>query len=179
MAEQKTNYWPQSIAALLFAAALLIVWTVIQTSTMPVHEENNFMSKYQNVDLNADEILKQNKAFFQEYGIAITSPFEEVAMENAMYKKRNRTTRRIDPSQPLRLQVDAKDKKIKQASMQVLLSRPTTTASDRQLEVKQVKSDTFEIDLSGHTRPGRWQLVVKADVSKKTGYKNFDLWIDE
>jgi len=179
MADQKTNYWPQSIAALLFAAALLIVWTVIQTSQMPVHEENNFMKAYQNVDLNADEILRQNREFFKEYDVDLISKHTKQPIENEIYKKRNRMTFKIDPTIPMQLQVDAKEGSVADSSMQVLLTRPTTTVSDKQLQVRKQGQGRFVIDLSAVDTPGRWQLVTKTTVSEKSGYKNFDLWIDE
>lgn len=178
MSNKKKNFWPQSIAALLMAAALLLIWTVVKTSTMPVHEENSFMHAYQEVDLNSNEIITQNNKFFSKYDIVISSDHQQKELEG-FYKQRNRTTNYVDKANPVVLEVTSNDGSlIESASMEVILSRPTSTADDSPLEVQSLGNASFEVDLSAVEKPGRWQLVIKAEVNNITGYKNIDLYLE-
>ncbi len=178
MAKERKNYWPQAVVGILIAIFVLIGWTIAKTAEMPVHEENSYMSKYQSVDLQSDRLVNQSKAFLKEYDIRIVSEHENVLMQKDMYKKRNRYTNIIDPNKPIKLQVvTTGGEVVEDAKLEVLLSRPTTRTSDMMVEHISKEDGTFTLGKLNIDKKGRWQLICKAQVGQKTGYKNIDLTV--
>jgi len=179
MPKEKLNPWPRSIAAFLIAAAILLTWTVVKTSQMPVHEENSFMTTYQDVDMNSDEIYTQSQNFLRNYDILLVSEHEVKALEQEFYKKRGVTTNVIKPWNEIELQlVDSEGNFVQNGNLEVLLSRPTMRIHDKEVDAKYLGEGKFSVGRINFDKPGRWQLVVKATVDQLTGFKNIELYIE-
>jgi len=179
MPKEKQNPWPRSIAAFLIAATFLLTWTIIKTSQMPVHEENSFMTTYQDVDMNADTIYTQSQNFLRNYDILLVSEHENRALEQEFYKKRGMSTNVIKPWEEIELQlVDSEGNFVQNGNLEVLLSRPTMRIYDKEVDVKYLGEGKFSIGRINFEKPGRWQLVVKATVDELIGFKNIELYIE-
>ncbi|MGM0624013.1 MAG: FixH family protein [Campylobacterota bacterium] len=179
MSQKRTNFWPESVAAILIAAALLLVWTVYKTSSMPVQEENIFMSTYQDVDMNAEDFVRQNNLFFDRFDIKLSSEYTQKEYDEEFYKKRGMFKRVIDPDEPIVLQVsDTQNNAVSVDDITVIVSRPTTRVSDT--EIALVRQNTGEYVLQDVTfdSSGRWQLVVKVQKGEYVGFKNIEIYVE-
>lgn len=179
MSQKRTNFWPESVAAILIAAALLLVWTVYKTSSMPVQEENVFMSTYQDVDMNAEDFVRQNNRFFAQYDIKLHSDFVQKEYDEEFYKKRGMFKRVIDPSKPIVLQVvDKKDSAVNVDAINVIISRPTTRASDKEAALVKQDRGVYALQEVSFDQSGRWQLVIKVAIGEYVGYKNIEIYVE-
>jgi len=179
MSKEKQNLWPRLIASFLIVASLLLVWTVIKTSQMPVHEENIFMTTYQDLDKNADKIYTQSQNFLRNYDILLASEHEVRVLEQEFYKKRGITTNVIKPWNEIELQlVDSEGNFVDNGNVEVLVSRPTMRSYDKEVDVKYLGKGKFSIGRINFEKPGRWQLIIKATVGELTGFKNIELYIE-
>jgi hypothetical protein len=177
MSNEKKNFWPQSIAAFLILAAFLLTWTVLKTSTMPVHEENLFMNTYQEVDLNSDEIITLNNKFFNRYDVVLVSAHTEKPLEG-FYKERKRTTNYIDKTQPIVLEVKSLSGETFTSNLEAMMTRPTTRANDKELILTKLEGNKYELKIDQFDKPGRWQLIAKVNAEGLTGYKSIDIYIE-
>ena len=84
MAKNKEKtYWPHMILGFLILGMTLSYWTVKTASSVPVQESNEYMMKYQEADININEILESKAKFDQSYTI------ELIDVKKAMYKLEN------------------------------------------------------------------------------------------
>lgn len=178
MSKKRTNYWPESVAAILIAAVFLLSWTIYKTGVMPVQEDNSFMTDYQDVDMRSDELLVANREFFNRFEIAISSPYDIWELQQEFYKKRGMTSKLIDPDEDLILQVRGIDGgTVEGASLEVLMSRPTTRVDDYAIDTKDLGEGKFLLSGIEFDKPGRWQLIIQAGVDEYRGFKNKELYI--
>jgi|GEM_PF-3206184 len=179
MTKEKQNPWPRLIVAFLIVAVILLIWTVVKTSQMPVHEENSFMTTYQDVEMNADTIYTQSQNFLKKYDILLVSEHEVRALEQEFYKKRGITTNVIKPWNEIELQlVDSEGNFVDNGNVEVLLSSPTMRIYDKEVDVKYLSKGKFSIGRINFEKSRRWQLIIKAMVSELTGLKNMELFIE-
>lgn len=61
--EKKKTYWPHMIVGFLFLGITLGYWTVKTASKMPVQESNEYLMKYQQADININDILEKKSTF--------------------------------------------------------------------------------------------------------------------
>ena len=59
----KKTYWPHMILGFLILAIILGYWTIKVATSIPVQETNDYMMKYQESDININEILTKKMAF--------------------------------------------------------------------------------------------------------------------
>ena len=68
---KEKTYWPYMIVGFLMVGITLSYWTVKSASSIPVQESNNYMMKYQQADININEILKRKALFDSQYKIKL------------------------------------------------------------------------------------------------------------
>ena len=72
MADNKqTTYWPYMILGFFILGITLGYWTIKSVSSMPIQKSNEYMMKYQSVDLNFNEIMEKQAAFDKAYKIEL------------------------------------------------------------------------------------------------------------
>jgi len=146
------KFWPYMILGFIAIGVTLGVWTVKNTISLPVHESNEFMSKYQYADKNYNEILAENKKFDENYSLGLSDT------NNFNYKV---TTKN--------------GKAVNDANVTLLVTRPQTEKDD--IKLSNIKSDgngVYAIKDLKITKPGRYILRVR--VAIKDAIKYLDIY---
>ena len=150
------NFWPHAIVGLIIFGVILGVWTIKETMKYPVEMDNSYMLNYHKVDANINEILKNQKIFDKNYDLNLLS--KKIAVGKN------------------RFEIIIKDKNgnfIKNAKVNILVTRPETTKYDKKIEAENIDGKyVAEFNLN---KEGRWNFIVKTKIGKITGYKTYKL----
>ena len=173
MAKNKEKtYWPHMILGFLILGITLSYWTVKSASSMPVNESNEYMLKYQQADMNINEIIKSKALFDQSYTI------ELIDVKKAMYKLENAKRAKEESSIVLtqgknnfNYLVTTKDGKVvSNANVTFLLTRPHSVKEDNYVENIPFVEGKFHVSDINITKAGRYTLQLRAKLGDTTGY---------
>ena len=147
--------WPIFIAVAIFGVVILGYWTIKETMKADLTESNLYMSYYQNVDDDINEILEANIAFDKDYILKLT--FLDLTGNNGklVYSL-----------------TDKNGKPIGDAKVDLVISRPVNDAKDIQLKPTQVENGKYIFENIHLPKEGRWDLLLKVQVDGKTRYLN-------
>lgn len=192
----KKTFWPYGILLSLFAIVGACVATIIYASNYPVYEDDSFLSKYQEVDYNFNEIKLKDENFKNSYQVSLNL--------KPQIDKRKREFFEVKPAQVLVFRVAERNDLSKNASdinATLLLTRPHTNKQDEWLQTSEFKlankpfKDKFgklSTGLKKHSNAytftanlpnlaqGRWQLKLKlAKDENSIGFYEFNLLVSE
>jgi hypothetical protein len=169
------RFWASFIIGILGFGIYMIVWTVKSASSVPVHESNNYMLKYQMADINMNELLAAKKLFDDVYTIEL----QNVELIKLSDEDRNSNSKYKQPD-PLKLLNGANSfsyviKKrdgtvVNDANVTFLLTRPHSRNYDT------LQTSVPFVDGSYKTTPielkdaGRYTLQLRAYVNDSIGY---------
>lgn len=192
----KKTFWPYGILLSLFAIVGACVATIIYASNYPVYEDDSFLSKYQEVDYNFNEIQQKDENFKKNYEVHLNL--------KPQFDKKKREFFEVKPAQVLVFRVAERDDLSKSASdinATLLLTRPHTNKQDEWLQTSEFKlankpfKDKFGKLSTGYKKhsnaytftanlpnlaQGRWQLKLKlAKDENSIGFYEFNLLVSE
>lgn len=192
----KKTFWPYGILLSLFAIVGACVATIIYASNYPVYEDDSFLSKYQEVDYNFNEIKLKDENFKNSYQVSLNL--------KPQIDKKKREFFEVKPAQVLVFRVAERNDLSKNASdinATLLLTRPHTNKQDEWLQTSEFKlankpfKDKFgklSTGLKKHSNAyaftanlpnlaqGRWQLKLKlAKDENSIGFYEFNLLVSE
>lgn len=192
----KKTFWPYGILLSLFAIVGACVATIIYASNYPVYEDDSFLSKYQEVDYNFNEIKLKDENFKNSYQVSLNL--------KPQIDKKKREFFEVKPAQVLVFRVAERDDLSKSASdinATLLLTRPHTNKQDEWLQTSEFKlankpfKDKFgklSTGLKKHSNAyaftanlpnlaqGRWQLKLKlAKDENSIGFYEFNLLVSK
>lgn len=192
----KKTFWPYGILLSLFAIVGACVATIIYASNYPVYEDDSFLSKYQEVDYNFNEIQQKDENFKNSYQVSLNL--------KPQIDKKKREFFEVKPAQVLVFRVAERNDLSKKASdinATLLLTRPHTNKQDEWLQTSEFKlankpfKDKFgklSTGLKKHSNAyaftanlpnlaqGRWQLKLKlAKDENSIGFYEFNLLVSE
>lgn len=192
----KKTFWPYGILLSLFAIVGACIATIIYASNYPVYEDDSFLSKYQEVDYNFNEIKLKDENFKNSYQISLNL--------KPQIDKKKREFYEVKPAQVLVFRVAERNDLSKKASdinATLLLTRPHTNKQDEWLQTSEFKlankpfKDKFgklSTGLKKHSNAyaftanlpnlaqGRWQLKLKlAKDENSIGFYEFNLLVSE
>jgi len=170
----KKSYWPHMIVGFLLIGITLGYWTVKSASSVPVQESNEYMMKYQQADMNINEIIAKRKAFDKKYKIIISDvemlPVKKNEVQHRqlkeqikLYKGDNRFTYTV---------VDQESVPVPDANVSFLLTRPHTKKDDIMIETVPFSDGKYRVKVS-IDKPGRYILRLRAKLGEAVGY--FDI----
>ncbi len=162
------------ILGFLFVGIALSYWTVKTASSIPVHESNEFIMKYQQADLSINDILKKKAAFDKQYKIVLNDvAYKKIELENAKRAKDEKAVVLHQGKNQFRYSImdHQGNALLKDANVTFLLTRPHTTEDDiLRKNVQNSRGDYIVKDLN-ITKPGRYILQLKVGVDENTvGY---------
>ena len=145
--------WPVMIALAIFGVVLLSYWTIKQTFKADLTESDMFMSTYQNVNDDINDIINKKIAFNKNYTIVIDS-FDLGKNGYVRYKLTDKNGKSVDD-----------------ANLSLVFSRPSNDAKDLKAKPSGVKDGiySFEVNLP---KEGRWDLMLFVKVGDKERYYN-------
>lgn len=192
----KKTFWPYGILLSLFAIVGACIATIIYASNYPVYEDDSFLSKYQEVDYNFNEIKLKDENFKNSYQVSLNL--------KPQIDKKKREFFEVKPAQVLVFRVAERDDLSKSASdinATLLLTRPHTNKQDEWLQTSEFKlankpfKDKFGKLSTGYKKhsnayaftanlpnlaKGRWQLKLKLDKDESSiGFYEFNLLVSE
>ena len=192
----KKTFWPYGILLSLFAIVGACVATIIYASNYPVYEDDSFLSKYQEVDYNFNEIKLKDENFKNSYQVSLNL--------KPQIDKKKREFFEVKPAQVLVFRVAERNDLSKSASdinATLLLTRPHTNKQDEWLQTSEFKlankpfKDKFGKLSTGYKKhsnaytftanlpnlaKGRWQLKLKLDKDESSiGFYEFNLLVSE
>lgn len=192
----KKTFWPYGILLSLFAIVGACVATIIYASNYPVYEDDSFLSKYQEVDYNFNEIKLKDENFKNSYQVSLNL--------KPQIDKKKREFYEVKPAQVLVFRVAERNDLSKKASdinATLLLTRPHTNKQDEWLQTSEFKlankpfKDKFGKLSTGYKKhsnayaftanlpnlaQGRWQLKLKLTKDENSiGFYEFNLLVSE
>ena len=147
--------WPIFIAVAIFGVVILGYWTIKETMKADLTESNLYMSYYQTVDDDINDILEANIAFDKDYVLKLT--FLDLSGKNG------------------KLIYSLSDKNgnpISNAEVNLVISRPVNDAKDIPLKPTKVENGKYIFENIHLPKEGRWDLLLKVKVGDKTRYLN-------
>ena len=175
---QKT-YWPHMILGFLAIGITLGYWTVKSATELPVQEVNEYMMKYQQADININDILEKKMAFDKEYVIEIQD-VETMVMTDNIYSHRPQPN-------PVKLDhgknhfsyvVRTKEGQVvNDANVSFLLTRPHTRNDDLMIETVPFKDGRYTTPNMEIVNAGRYTLQFRAIMGDKIGYSQIAAYL--
>ena len=150
------NYWPHFIIALVVFTVALGVWTVKTAIDNPVEIDDSYMMSYQELDKNIYKIQQMKRKFQQRYQVRLL-------------------TKKLDfPDAHIEFEILTKDgKPVKDAKVEVLLTRPETKKRDIKTQARYV--DGRYVVEAKLPLEGRWNLLLKITIEDLVDYEKYKL----
>lgn len=146
MSKKEGNYWPLSIVVIIGVVVVLIIFTVNFAITNNVHEENAFLSKYQNVDANFNEYNAAKLKFQKEFSPTLVNE-RFIVGENA-----------------IRVAIDPKNGEMDRTlKIYFYLTRPVSNKEDIDLGEAKFDGASFVSNPFNIEKEGRWRVYLKAE----------------
>ena len=176
---KEKTYWPHMILGFLALGITLSYWTVKSATSMPVQESNEYMMKYQQADMNINEILNKKALFEQSYTIEIMDA--KIVMQEIENTKRAKAEHSVVLTQgknSFTYRVTNKNNIfVNDANVTFLLTRPHTVKEDVLVENVPVNDGKFIIDNINITKPGRYTLQLRAKIGEAIGYSEIPAYL--
>jgi len=180
MAKNKEKtYWPHMILGFLILGMTLSYWTVKSASSLPVQESNDYMLKYQQADININEILNSKATFDQRYTIEIVDVKKVIVeLENAKRAKEETSVVLKQGKNSFTYVVSAKDGvAVSDANVTFLLTRPHSVREDKYIENIPFVDGQFCVSDINITKPGTYTLQLRVKIGETTGYSQLPAYL--
>ena len=175
MSNKKDNnsgqFWPYMILGFLFIGITLAYWTVKSTISLPIHESNEFMQKYQDADKYANEIAESQERFDAKYDVNF-SGLEKSDFKPKFLKRKPHQYYVLNENNTFTLKVTPKgNNKVDSINAMGILTRPQTELEDTKLNIKKVGDGEFKIEDLKVKKLGRYIIRLKiSDEANDTKY---------
>jgi len=176
---KEKTYWPHMIVGFLFLGITLSYWTVKSASSMPVQESNEYMLKYQQADMNINEIMKSKIRFNAKYKIELVNAQSiMLEIENAKRAKEEKSVVLAQGLNNFTYRVsNTSGEFMSDANVTFLLTRPHSVKEDLLVENIPVVEGNFKIDNISITKPGRYVLQLRAKIGDAIGYSEIPAYL--
>jgi hypothetical protein len=160
----------------------MIVWTVKQAISVPVHESNNYMLKYQMADMNINEIMELQAKFNANYKIELqncTLINLEEALQNSNAKRAQKKPIKLKKGiNSFTYLISQKDGKIiNDAKVSFLLTRPHSRKYDQLEENVSFTNNHYITKDLNLSHKGRYTLQLKVQIKESIGYSETSAYL--
>ena len=180
MAKNKEKtYWPHMILGFLALGITLSYWTVKSATSVPVQESNEYMMKYQQADININEILNSKATFDQRYTIEIVDVKKVIVeLENAKRAKEETSVVLKQGKNSFTYVVSAKDGvAVSDVNVTFLLTRPHSVREDKYVENIPFIDGKFQVNDIDIEKAGRYTLQLRVKIGENTGYSQIPAYL--
>lgn len=147
--------WPYILGGSITLVFGMCVATIMVTSKADIQESNAYLSKYQEADARANELINAQIAFDKKYKIAYVS--EGIGGENPQIKYRV---------------TDKEGNVVNTAEILVDISRPETAKFNQQLKNFSVKDGVYTLEGGEFPKVGVWNLIAYIKVGDDYRFYN-------
>jgi len=176
---KEKTYWPHMILGFLALGITLSYWTVKSATSRPVQESNEYMLKYQQADININEIIKKKIQFDKEYEIKIMHAQTAVhKIENSKVAKESKDVLLSKGKNNFTYLVATKEgTPVLDANVTFLLTRPHTVKDDLYVQNIPVEDGNYQVKDINISKPGRYTLQLRAKVGEAVGYSQLSAYL--
>jgi len=176
---KEKTYWPFMILGFLAVGITLSYWTVKSASSMPVQESNDYMLKYQQADMNINEIMERKTLFDKSYTIEIVDAQKTIhELENAKRAKEEKVILLHLGENSFTYRVNNKDgSSLNDVNATFLLTRPHSRKEDVLVEHIKSVNGQYNINDINITKAGRYTLQFRAKIGDAIGYSELPAYI--
>lgn len=147
--------WPYIVGGSITLVFGMCVATVMVTSKADIQESNAYLSKYQDADARANELIYARIEFDKKYNVAYVT--EGIGGE----------------SPQLKYKVTDKDgNAVNDAELLVDISRPETAKFNQELKNFTVENGVYSFDGAQFPKVGVWNLIAKVKVGNDYRFYN-------
>jgi len=159
-AKKKINFWPIGIVAVLIFMIFVCVMVVKIAMQNPVQMDSFYFEKYQKVDENINAIMARQKVFEENFKLE--------------YKTKNFTMGKAN-SFEMSIKNINDNSLVKNAEIQLLISRPDTNNLNQEFIVKNAKDGVYLFEGIKIENPGRWQVLTKIKIGDKSSFNQHEI----
>jgi len=165
------KFWPYMILGFLFIGITLGYWTIKNTISLPVHESNAYMKKYQDADKDAVAIEESQARFNAKYDVAF-SGLEKSDFKPKHLKRKAHKYYTLKENNRLLFTVSKKDShRVSDANITLLVTRPQTEKEDYYVKkIRNLGNGQYSIENIKIPHKGRYILRSKITVGNDTKY---------
>jgi len=139
--------WPYAIGLAITGVFFLGVWTIVETGKADIQPSDDYMTKYQEVDANANELIQARIAFDKKYQLKYDT---EQIQEQGGDVKYSLTTKGGKP--------------VAGAEMILVISRPEVETYTKKFENPVFKNGEYVFENIAFPKTGVWNLQLKVSV---------------
>jgi len=157
----------------------MIIWTVKSAVDTPVYEDKSFLSSYQDVDENYNQMIHANEKFNQRYLTQVDINGRLVGMEIKDLLYGQRSLKKMSKNQEMlnlgenKISIQIKDKESKKmvdnANITFQITRPIEDMYDINLNNFKLDTDHY-ITSATIEKAGNWNIIGKVTIGSDTGY---------
>ncbi len=169
---KEKTYWPHMILGFLLIGITLGYWTVKHSVSMPVQEVNDYMLKYQQADMNINNIIEKKAKFDVAYKIELSGvKKEKIPLDHVKWAKNERVVVLHSGKNSFDYRVLTKSNQcVDDANVTFLLTRPHTTKDDIFKKDIKLIDGIYRVDDIDIEKAGRYTLQLKVVIGNKIGY---------
>ena len=180
--KNQNRFWFLFVMAILTFGIGMVIWTVKQAISIPVHESNNYMLKYQMADMNINEIMELEAKFNTKYKIELknTSFINlETDLQNTNAKRTQKKPIKLSKgANSFDYAISQKDGNvISNAKVTFLLTRPHSRKDDNLEESIPFKKGFYKTKALELSKKGRYTLTLKVEIDKLIGYSEIPAYL--
>ena len=155
------NYWPHGIIFVLLLMVSACTLVVIISIKNPVELDSFYMEKYQKVNKDINKIMEAQKVFDANYVLEYKTKKFIIGAQNSF-------------------ELSIKNKKdgslLKDAQIQLMITRPETNEFNQEILAKKAKNGVFIFEGIHVNKPGRWQILTKIHINDKSGFNKYEVY---
>jgi len=180
--KNQNRLWFAIVMGMLSFGIGMVIWTVKQATSLPVHESNDFMLKYQQADMNINAILANKAKFDAKYSIEL----QDAVFITLPEEYQNSNSKREQPK-PVQLTKgenkffyaikDKNGNNVEDAEFTFLLTRPYSRDEDQKENNVSVNNGLYATKVIKLKNKGRYTLQVKATINGLTGYSEIPAYL--
>ncbi len=176
---EKYHFWLAFFFFIFGMTFAMIIWTIKSAVNTPVYEDRSFMTSYQDVDYNYNEMVNSNSAFNSKYitELSINGKIRSLEISDILYGQRS--LKKMSKNQKLLTVgdnhislsiMDRNSKKVvKDANITFQITRPIVDREDILLNNFTFSDGKFGNSFKIEKR-GNWNIIAKVIVGKDSGY---------
>ena len=176
---QKYHWWLAFFFFIFGITFAMIVWTVKSAVNTPVYEDNSFMSNYQDMDDNYNDVYISNVKFNNRYDTKVTINDRSVGMDfsdvlygqRSLEKKSTNQNMLLVGKNSLSIKIVDRQNKmvVKDANISFLLTRPIEDMYDTHLDNFKFENESYTA--TGEIKhEGNWNIIGKIIIDDDIGY---------
>lgn len=179
--KNQNRVWFLFVMGMLGFGISMVIWTIKETSSLPVQESNDYMLKYQTADKNINEIMALESKFNAKYKIKIigTELLKlEGNLQNIHSKRRQSIPIKLNTgSNSFNYLITQDDKPVENAKVTFLLTRPHSRKNDHLEKNVHYKDGHYVTKAIELTKKGRYTLQLKVEIEGLIGYSEIPAYL--